>query len=69
MSGSTKRLKSFIHKDGLLFPVYVTVAPIVQEGVLIGSVITFEDITQQKVYSIKFLLKKSGLIIWHIMMN
>ena len=59
MSGTTKRLEeNFIHKDGSLFPVYVTIAPIVQEGVLIGSVITFEDISQQKADQHKLLVEK-----------
>lgn len=59
MSGITKRLEeNFIHKDGSTFPVYVTVAPIIQEGLLIGSVITFEDITQQKEDQHKILIEK-----------
>jgi len=57
--GITKRLEeNFIHKDGSIFPVYVTVAPIIQEGVLIGSVITFEDISQQKADQHKILVEK-----------
>lgn len=57
--GITKRLEeNFIHKDGSIFPVYVTIAPIIQEGISIGSVITFEDITQQKADQHKIIIEK-----------
>lgn len=57
--GITKRFEeNFIHKDGSIFPVYVTIAPIIQEGISIGSVITFEDITQQKADQHKIIIEK-----------
>lgn len=40
----------FIRHNGSPFPVYITVSPIIQNTVTIGSVITFIDITEQKAY-------------------
>ncbi|GEM_PF-445332 len=59
MRGTITRLEEFfIHKDGSIFPVSVTVSPIVKGDNVIGSVITFEDITQQKADQEKILIEK-----------
>ncbi|MDD4854392.1 MAG: EAL domain-containing protein [Sulfuricurvum sp.] len=59
LAGKTTRLEEyFIRKDGSAFPVYVTVSPIVQEDTVIGSVITFEDIAQQKEDQNKIIIEK-----------
>lgn len=39
---------SFIHKNGVFFPVQMTVAPIIQTGIQTGAVVVFQDITQRK---------------------
>jgi len=50
MEGVSDQLEDvFIRRDGGKFPVHVTVAPIYQKTLLIGSVITFMDITDQKI--------------------
>lgn len=48
LSGKQTRMEDrFISKDGNSFPVSVTISPIRLQETPIGSVITFEDITQQ----------------------
>lgn len=49
LSGKPTRLEDhFIRSDGSVFPVFVTVSPIYDNVVLVGSVVTFIDITTQK---------------------
>ncbi|MDD4884366.1 EAL domain-containing protein [Sulfuricurvum sp.] len=49
LSGKQVRIEDhFISKEGNIFPVSVSVSPIRLQETLIGSVITFEDITQQR---------------------
>ncbi|HZF70674.1 EAL domain-containing protein [Sulfuricurvum sp.] len=48
----------FIRKNGTVFPVFVTVSPIIQDESVIGSVVTFIDITEQKVYNERLIEEK-----------
>ncbi|MBV5334385.1 MAG: diguanylate cyclase, partial [Sulfuricurvum sp.] len=49
MQGSSTQLEDiFMRRDKSLFPVFVTVSPILQNDILIGSVVTFIDISDQK---------------------
>ncbi|MDD4884365.1 EAL domain-containing protein [Sulfuricurvum sp.] len=55
---STTLEEVFIRKDKSIFPVNVTVAPIYENGTLVGSVITFEDITIQKIHQNTLIQEK-----------
>ncbi len=48
--GATKYAtnEEFLRKDGTLFPVEFTIAPILEEDNIIGAVIVFRDITERK---------------------
>lgn len=60
LNGKTIHIQHrFIRKNGTHFPVHVTVAPVLMEKKQIGSVITFEDITQQEVDQNRILEEKN----------
>lgn len=49
LSGTSQSLEDvFIRKDNSIFPVFVTISPIIQDNEAIGSVVTFIDISKQK---------------------
>lgn len=48
----------FVRKDGTHFPVHVNIAPVIKNNKHIGSVITFEDITQQQADQNRLLEEK-----------
>ncbi|MDD2830332.1 MAG: EAL domain-containing protein [Sulfuricurvum sp.] len=50
LNGETAYIEHRFHrKDGSVFPVHMSVSPVIFETNIIGSVITFEDITQQQI--------------------
>jgi PAS domain S-box-containing protein len=47
--------EEFLRKDGLPFPVELTTSPMVEEGRVVGAVMTFRDITERKAAEEKIL--------------
>jgi diguanylate cyclase (GGDEF)-like protein/PAS domain S-box-containing protein len=55
---STNLEEQFIRKDGSIFPVFITVSPIIKEDISLGSVITFIDISKQQADQNKLIMEK-----------
>lgn len=59
LQGSSAKLEDiFMRRDETLFPVYVTVSPILLNELLLGSVVTFIDISDQKISQEKLEAQK-----------
>lgn len=50
--------EQFVQKDGSIFPVFITISPIIKDGISLGSVITFIDISKQQADQNKLILEK-----------
>ena len=55
---STNLEEQFVQKDGSIFPVFITVSPIIKDGMSLGSVITFIDISKQQSDQHKLMMEK-----------